>query len=179
MSRRRLIIAVLALLLAAWVAATVALIFLPDEHTPARAGAVVVLSGSKGERLDRALTLMRGRVAPVLVISGGLDPRQPKANRLCRAGRGEGFRVVCFEPRPDSTRGEAETVGRLAARNHWRSIVIVTSHFHVTRATMLFRRCFDGRIDAAGVSYPWWNVPIVVAGEWAKLAHALVFAREC
>ncbi len=173
-----LLAAVAALFLGGWVAATILLLFLPAEAVPPHADAVVVLSGSK-RRLDRGLELVQGGVAPVLVVSAGFDPRQPRARRLCLAGRGRGFRVLCFWPRPDSTRGEARGVERLARRYGWRSIVLVTSRFHVTRARMLFRRCLDARVDAVGVSYPWTSTPMAVVGEWAKLLYALVLARSC
>jgi uncharacterized SAM-binding protein YcdF (DUF218 family) len=163
----------------AWVAATLRLVFFPVEDAPGHADAVVVLSGSKGERLDGALKLMRNGVAPVLVISGGLDPRQPKSIRLCHAGHGDGFRVICFTPDPDSTRGEAEHVGRLASQNGWKRILLVTSRFHVTRARMLFDRCVAGDVDAVGVDYPVTSIPYAVAGEWFKDIRALTVARSC
>lgn len=176
---RPVLAALLLLALGAWASATAVLIFLPDEGAPARANAVVVLSGDKGRRLERALELMRRRLAPVLVISAGLDKRQPKANRLCATGRGDGFRVLCFMPHPDSTRGEAQAVARLARRHRWRSVVIVTSRFHVTRARMLFERCLDARVNAVGASYPWTSIPVAVVSEWLKLAYALLVARGC
>ncbi len=137
-----------------------------------------MLSGSKVPRLDRALDLMGRGVAPVLVISHGRDPGWPQANRLCRHG-GPGFRVVCFVPKPDSTQGEAETFGRLAAARRWRSVVVVTSTFHVTRARMLFKRCVDGRVRAVGARYALRHVFDYVFAEWPKLAYALTIHRGC
>ena len=87
MSRKRILLAALGVALVAFVAATLRLVFFPSEDDPGRADAVIVLSGSKGERLDGALELVRKGIAPVLVISGGFDPRQPTANRLCQIGR--------------------------------------------------------------------------------------------
>ena len=179
MSGKRILLIVLAVAVAAFVAGTLRLVFFPAEDDPGRADAVVVLSGSKGERLDGGLALMRRGVAPVLVISGGLDPRQPTANKLCHAGKGDGFRVVCFSPDPDSTRGEAEEVGRVATEHGWRHILVVTSRFHVTRARMLFERCVNGDVGAVGVDYPWTSIPLAVAGEWFKEVRALTVARGC
>lgn len=179
MPRTRPLLIVLALLLfAAWAAATSLLLFFPDESVPAHANAIVVLSGTKRARLERGLQLMRQGIAPVLVISRGL-PRQLPAERLCAAGHEDGFRVFCFKPRPNSTRGEAEAVGRLAASRHWDSILLVTSRYHVTRAKLLFKRCFHGQLDADGVSYSWTTTPVAVIGEWAKLVYALTLARGC
>ena len=176
---RRILTFALGVVALALVLATVRLVVVPTEDAPGKADAVVVLSGSKHERLDRGLELVRGGVAPVLVISGGFDPRQPAAGRLCHAGRGEGFRVVCFSPDPDSTRGEAERTGRLAREQGWRRILLVTSRFHVTRARMLFDRCVDGDVDALGVDYPATSIPQAIAGEWVKLGLSLAVTRGC
>ncbi|MET0938318.1 MAG: YdcF family protein [Gaiellaceae bacterium] len=174
----RWILIALGVLVLAWVAATLRLVFFPVEDDAGRADAVVVLSGSKHERLDRGLELAREGVAPVLVISGGLDPRQPVANELCRDG-GEGFSVTCFTPDPDSTRGEARRVAELARKRGWKRVLVVTSRFHVTRARMLFDRCLDIDVDAVGVDYPWSSVPAAVAGEWVKLGLSESVSRGC
>jgi uncharacterized SAM-binding protein YcdF (DUF218 family) len=174
----RWILIVVGVLVLAWVAATVRFLFVPVEDDPGKADAIVVLSGSKHERLDRGLELVREGVAPVLVISGGLDPRQPRANELCRDG-GESFSVTCFTPDPDSTRGEARTVADLARENGWKRVLVVTSRFHVTRARMLFDRCTDADVDAVGVDYPWTSVPAAVAGEWVKLGLSETVSRGC
>jgi uncharacterized SAM-binding protein YcdF (DUF218 family) len=174
---RRIVVALVAILLVAWLVATVRIVFLPVEDDPGKADAVVVLSGSKHERLDRGLELVREGVAPTLVISGGFDARQPVANRLCREG-GDGFAVACFTPDPDSTKGEARTVAALARKHGWQRVLLVTSRFHVTRARMLFDRCLDADVDAVGVDYPWTSVPAAVAGEWVKLGLSSL-ARGC
>lgn len=156
-----------------------ALLFVfPDRDDPASADAVVVLAGGRKPRLSKGLTLMRRGVAPVLVISDAPAPGWPQANRLCRRG-GSGFRVVCFKPDPYSTRGEAENVSELAARRNWRSIVVVTSTFHVTRSRMLFERCFDGDLAVVGADYELAQLPRYVASEWVKTIYALTLARGC
>ncbi len=179
MSCKRIFVAAGGVLVLVLLAATVRLVFVPAEDTPGKADAVVVLSGSKHERLDRGLELMRDGVAPTLVISGGLDPRQPTANRLCHAGKEGTFRVICFTPDPDSTRGEAQATKRLAADNGWKRVLLVTSRFHVTRARMLFDRCVDGDVDAVGVSYRLTSIPPAIAGEWVKLGMSVTVARDC
>ena len=168
----------LGVLLVAWIVATVRLVLVPAEDEPGKADAVVVLSGSKHERLDRGLELVREGVAPVLVISGGFDPRQPRANRLCQEG-GDGFDVACFTPHPDSTRGEARKVAELARKHRWQRVLVVTSRFHVTRARMVLDRCLDADVDAVGVDYPWTSVPAAIAGEWVKLGLSSTVTRSC
>ena len=177
MLRSRLAWKLLLLLLCAWLAVSAVLFVWPHEDRARRSDAIVVLSGGRNSRLDPALALIRERVAPVLVISDGLDPLWPKANRLCR--RGASFRVICFTPDPDSTRGEAEAVAALAARRGWRSLVVVTSTYHVTRARLLFRRCFRGRLAVTGTSYSLWHLPEFVVTEWGKLIVQLTVMRRC
>jgi uncharacterized SAM-binding protein YcdF (DUF218 family) len=174
---RRVLLPAVVLLVLGWLAATAVLFLWPREDSPVRANAVVVLAGGRTPRLEKALGLMRRHVAPVLVISDGRDPLWPQANRLC-AGHAP-FVVLCFRPKPYSTRGEAEQVARIAAKRRWRSIVVVTSRYHVTRARMLFERCFHGDVDTVGAPYPVAHVVSFVVSEWAKLVWALTVSRAC
>jgi uncharacterized SAM-binding protein YcdF (DUF218 family) len=166
----------LLVLVAAWAAVAARFVLWPEEQAPRHADAVVVLAGDH-LRLGKALELMARRVAPTLVISDGRAPGWYRANRLCD-GRAR-FRVVCFEPRPYSTRGEAREVARLARSRGWRSVVVVTSRYHVTRARLLFDRCVDVRVSVTGATYRRSLVPLEVFLEPAKLAYALVVARGC
>jgi uncharacterized SAM-binding protein YcdF (DUF218 family) len=177
--RPRPVLTAVAALVLAWIGASLYLFVWYPSDPPGRADAVVVLSGGRDSRLDPAIRLVERHVAPLLVISGaGYDPKWRTARRLCAHGA-RGYRVLCFDPKPYSTRGEAEEVARIAARRRWRSIVVVTSRYHVTRARMLFRRCFHGDVDAVGASYPLAHVVSFVLSEWAKLAWALTVARSC
>jgi uncharacterized SAM-binding protein YcdF (DUF218 family) len=174
---RRFLVVAAVLVVAAWVAVAARFVLWPVQDSVGRADAVVVLAGDH-LRLGKALELMTRRVAPTLVISDGLAPAWERANRLCRGGVAR-FRVVCFRASPYSTRGEAETVARLARARGWRSVVVVTSTYHVTRARLLFRRCVDGRVDVTGATYQRSLIPLEVVLEPAKLLYSLVVARGC
>src|SRR6478752_6748364 len=113
MLRRRVLWSALAVLVVVWLAASAVLFLWPRQDSPSHADAVIVLAGGKVPRLEKALDLMRRHVAPVLVISDGRDPHWPQANRLCDGQAA--FEVLCFRAQPYSTRGEAETVARMAA----------------------------------------------------------------
>ena len=172
----RLVLVLLVLLVAAWAAVVARFVLRPAQDEPRRADAVVVLAGDR-LRLGKALELMTRRVAPTLVISDGLAPGWRRANRLCR-GRAR-FRVLCFRPEPYSTRGEARAVARMAVARGWRSVVVVTSTYHVTRARLLFDRCGDVRVRVTGSTYRRSLIPLEVFLEPAKLVYALVLARGC
>jgi DUF218 domain len=177
---RRLVLVPLVLLVAAWAAVVARFVLWPVQDSPRRADAVVVLAGDH-LRLGKALELMTRRVAPTLVISDGLAPGWREANRLCRGGAGAagGYRVLCFRPDPYSTRGEARAVARMAAARGWRSVLVVTSTYHVTRARLLFDRCVAARVWVTGATYQRNLIPLEVFLEPAKLAYALVVARGC
>jgi uncharacterized SAM-binding protein YcdF (DUF218 family) len=179
---RRILIALL-FLVALWLVAVAVLLVWPpaNDPAPAHADVVVVLSGGRDTRLDPALKLMRRGVAPVLAISSvQKDPKWVKARKLCKGAYGKlRFRVLCFEASPYSTRGEAETVTRLAREYRWNRIVVVTSTYHVTRARMLFRRCFHGSLWTVGTSSPLRYLPEEWASETAKLAVQVVYERGC
>jgi uncharacterized SAM-binding protein YcdF (DUF218 family) len=168
----------LGVLVLAWIAACLVLfVWAPGstEH-PAHADAVVVLSGGR-ERLPPALALIRDGVAPVLAISSVSHTRPwALADRLCRARRYAGARVVCFEAVPYSTVGEADAVRRLG----WSRVVVVTSRFHVARAGMLFGRCDPhAHVTTVPVGSTWWKLPRDWADETAKFAYQLTVQRDC
>jgi hypothetical protein len=175
---RRLVL-VLALVVVAFVVATAFLFIWPSTDPPGHADAVIVLSGGRNSRLDPALRLMSRDGAPVLVISGaGYDPKWKKARKLCADGSTK-YRIVCFDPKPYSTRGEARAIARLAAQRHWTKIDVVTSRYHVFRAGIVIRRCYHGKLAMIGAPYPWQDAPVAWAFEWAKLAVQLTAERSC
>lgn len=178
MRLRRLVLLVVAVPLAVWVGLDIYLFATPSLDRPQHADAVIVLAGDRKPRLDRGLELIRAGVSSTLVISDGLDPLWPAANRLCAHG-GEGFRVVCVRPEPYSTRGEARGFARLAREHGWASVVIVTSTFHVTRARLLFRRCFDGRVQGVGAHASFRRSHFNYVSEVGKLLVQVVLVRGC
>ena len=137
----------------------------PASSTPAHADAVVVLAGGDGERLDKGLELVRAGVAPTLVVSTGPD-------WLC--ANQYDFEVYCFLPHPDDTRGEAESIGRLASRRGWHHLVLVTSDYHATRAHLLVDRCFSGTVDVTAAHSRKGPISLLwaIGHEWGGLAEA-------
>ena len=147
------------------VALNLRLFVFPASSTPAHADAVVVLAGGDGERLDRGLELMHQGVASNLVVSTG-------PNELCNGQ--QAFAVYCFLPDPDSTRGEAEAIGRIAARQGWDHLVLVTSDYHATRARLLVERCFPGTVDVSAAHSGKGPVFLLwaIAHEWGGLVES-------
>jgi uncharacterized SAM-binding protein YcdF (DUF218 family) len=171
------IAATLAVSLVAGSALTAKLFLWPAGHRPTSADAVVVLSGDFGDRLAKALQLMRAGVAPTLVIDG--EPDYARMAELCVTD--EPFEVVCLRPEPDSTRMEARALGRLAADRGWRRVVVVTSRSHVTRAGLLVDRCVQGAVTMVGSKPPYGRRGTLraIGHEWPALAAAVLRDRTC
>ena len=177
--RLRTALIVVAALALAWVGASLYLFVWQPSDSPGHADAVVVLSGGRDSRLDPAIRLVERRVAPLLVISGaGYDPKWVTARRLCSHGA-RGYRVLCFDPKPYSTRGEAEEIARLARRRGWNRVDVVTSRYHIFRAGILVGRCYHGHLAMIGTDTSPTTTIVAVFSEWAKLLVQLTAERSC
>jgi uncharacterized SAM-binding protein YcdF (DUF218 family) len=145
----------------------------PAQGMPARVSAIVMLAGP-GDRLPVALQLAREHRAPVLVVSRGWQgyggPCPPPV---------QGVMLICFDPDPGTTRGEAEALGRLTKQYHWSSVVLVTTSFQDTRARILADRCFGGSTYVVAAPMPLSSWPYQIAYGWAALVKAMVVHRAC
>jgi uncharacterized SAM-binding protein YcdF (DUF218 family) len=170
--RRRAFAAVMALV-AAFLLVTARLFVWPAEGMPAHVSAIVLLAGP-GDRLPVALQLAREHRAPMLVVSQGWQgyggPCPPAV---------PGVKLICFDPDPGNTRGEAEFAGQLAKRYHWRSVVLVTTRPQDTRARIIAARCFGGSIYVVTAPLPESAWPYQIAYGWGALLKALVVQRAC
>jgi uncharacterized SAM-binding protein YcdF (DUF218 family) len=173
-SRRwRIVLTAALVLFLAFVVATAELLVWPAQGAPSHVSAIVMLAGP-GDRLPVALDLANSHRAPVLVVSQGYEgysgpcPSKPSGTTL-----------ICFDPDPPTTQGEAEYVGQLAKRYHWTSVVVVASRPQATRARLLVERCFAGHVYLATGPLSPHTWPYQLAYGWGALAKALVWSRSC
>lgn len=170
---RRKVLAVVAVLIVAFAAATVRLLVWPVQAAPSSVSAIVMLAGP-GNRLPVALRLAREDRAPVLVVSQGWmgygGPCPPTI---------PGVRVMCFDPSPGNTRGEAEYVGQLAKRYGWHSILVVATQPQAVRAQLLVRRCFNGQAYVVTAPIPAGTWPYQLPYGWGALFKAIFLVRTC
>ena len=153
--------------------ATARLFVWPAEGMPPRVSAIVMLAGP-GNRLPVALQLAREHRVPILAVSQG---RHGYAGPCPSAV--PGVKLICFDPNPGNTRGEAEFAGQLAERYHWTSAVLVTVRAQDTRARILMGRCFGGSIYVITASLSLGSWPYQIAYEWGALFKALFLYRAC
>jgi uncharacterized SAM-binding protein YcdF (DUF218 family) len=167
---RRGLIAI-ALIFAVFLTLTAVLFVFPSTNAPRRSNAIVVLGGS-GPRLQKGLALARAGYAPNLVLSG-------YTRHTCPAGPRD-VKIICFNPHPDTTQGEARRVTNLARSHDWHQIIVVPGTPQTTRARIRFMRCYRGTLlfDPAspGNLGEWVHN---VAYEWGALIKALTLQRGC
>jgi hypothetical protein len=163
----------LAALVVLFCAATARLVIWPARGMPGHVSAIVMLSGP-GDRMRAAVRLAREHRAPVLVVSRGHEGY----GNPCPAPV-QDVKLICFEPVPASTRGEAEYVGRLARRYHWRSLALVTSVPQDSRARQRIEACFPGRVFVMPVGIPWTSWPGAIAYEWGATLKMYLFQSGC
>ena len=152
---RRVIVGVLALLLAMALIPLAGTFLVVADPLPARADAIVVLAGSVRDRTLEAAELYRSGIAPRVVVTREPLPRGstalrdagvelPEGDALARqalAGLGvPPSAIVTLRRRTQSTASEARTIARWACARGVRRLVVVTSPSHTRRARLILRR---------------------------------------
>lgn len=152
--------------------------------TTTRTDAVVVLTGGAG-RLSTGIRLLDEQKARKLFVSGvyrGVDVAQ-----ILRVVRHRGSNLDCcmvLGHTADDTQGNAEETARWMAEEHYTSLRLVTSSYHMRRSLLEFRRAmpklriiphpvFNREFKAQG----WWNWPgtfQLVVTEYCKYLVALM-----
>jgi uncharacterized SAM-binding protein YcdF (DUF218 family) len=164
---------VIAALFAIFCAVTAHLFVFPATGMPNRVDAIVVPAG-QGDRLGAALELAHQNRARYLVLSWG----KYIAPHLCGTYVGSAA-VLCFQPVPDTTQGEAEATARLARQYDWRSIAVLTTPDQIWRAELRLRRCYSGSIYGVTTPLPLHLWPFQIAYQWAATAKAELVNRSC
>jgi uncharacterized SAM-binding protein YcdF (DUF218 family) len=153
--RRRLrLAAVLALLLIAAAAAAAFLNlgrFLADEDPLEKADAIFVFSGTRAERPLEAYKLYREGYAPRIVVTRAISEQALAlvehqgirvvsdfdVNRTVLTGLGVPESALILPARiHDNTAKEAQTLRALVQQYHWRTVILVSSKYHLRRVRL-------------------------------------------
>jgi len=152
---------------AAWIVIAVAAVYLVVFQTnlmwraagplrmsspPVRADAIVVFAGGVGEngragggspeRIDEAAALYRDGYAPYIVISSGYVYSFNEAQQLrdIAVAKGVPAGVIVLEERSTNTYQNVTFVHDILRDHRWRSILLVSSPYHMRRATMVWHK---------------------------------------
>jgi hypothetical protein len=172
--RWRKALIVLTVVFLTFCALTLRLFVWPAQGMPPRVNAIVMLDGPGGSALNVAVRLAAQHRAPFLVISRGTVASRDPCPRPV-----PGVTLICFNPVPATTQGEAEFVGRLAKKYHWQSVAVVAITPQVSRARLRVERCFTGQVYVVTAPIRRSTWPYEIAYEWAALVKALVVQRAC
>jgi hypothetical protein len=169
-------VAVLVVLLIAFIGLTLRLFVFPVTNAPERSGAIFVLGGSGGGPITEGVILAKKGYAPLLDIS--LRPNQVCTPRVFHLT--VPVRVTCFHANPQTTQGEARSIARVAEANHLHRIIVVAPMSQVTRARLRVSRCYSGQILMDGVTTGTaWQWAYAIAYEWGATVKALTLQRGC
>jgi uncharacterized SAM-binding protein YcdF (DUF218 family) len=125
--------------------------FIIFSHAPIdplqRVDAIVVLGGEHDGREDYGVSLAREGWAPTVLLSNPYGPGDPVMRRVCSESD-QVVEVLCVQPQPLTTRGEAEMTRRLANEHSWKKIIVVSWRYHLPRARFIFDQCFSDQDGA-------------------------------
>ncbi|GAA5193123.1 hypothetical protein GCM10023346_16980 [Arthrobacter gyeryongensis] len=136
--------AVIAALAIFWAVAGIFLYVAPPSDEPKHADVLFVL-GPPDQRIVYAEQLMQHGYAPTLAVSSPIGKDGRFTASICRAQRP--YRIICFDPDPVTTQGEARALKKLSDQYGWKSANVLTAQFHVTRARVIVRRCYGGDLQ--------------------------------
>lgn len=166
-----------------------------ETYDGSGADAIVCLSGAEVERIEHCQKLYKsGGAGKIIVTGGGLEAGliyYREGGSLAALSRdwllANGVPAGSIETVEEgaSTYEEAAAVRALVERKSMRSIVVVSSPYHMRRVSLVFRKAFRG--SGVGVSFSpakgfseglagWWRdegLATAVVGEYVKL---LVYA---
>lgn len=145
--RRALVI--IAVVLVPLLVASVVLVQFPRTEVPSKVDAIVVLGPLDEGNMGETFELLAAGVSNQLALSVA----DGEWGTLCSEPPA-GVTVTCFDPDPETTRGEAQEVGQLAAEKGWHSLAVVTWPTHSTRSQWLISRCYDGDLYMVDYPYP-------------------------
>ncbi|NKY18764.1 YdcF family protein [Tsukamurella spumae] len=162
---RRVLPAVVALVLVVTVGITVDRAYVQPQvdRSLQHADAIVVLGGNPYDRFEYGLRLAEQGLASQVVLSNSVGEDDSRMHDLC-ARQIAGVDVMCFLPKPWTTRGEAQEIKRLAQLRGWTDIIVVTTTAHVERARFILERCYGAALQMT--DFPERRGPVETVFGW-------------
>ena len=108
--------------------------------------AVFVHAGGTGERIERGVEIWQNSPSDTLLVLSEAESTD-QIRRWCGS---DDPRILCTPPRPETTLGEAVMLADIAREMALHRVAIVTSDYHLRRATLIDERCSS--VDVVPVS---------------------------
>ena len=160
---------------------------LTPAQEPARADAIVALTGPSAERVNAAIRLLeQGKGRRVLISGVNREVRRqelraltPGSNRLFNCCVDLGFEA-------ETTTGNAQEIAAWARAKHYDSLIVVTSDYHMPRSLLEIRGAAPGvKLTPYAVSTPsldnsrWWRAAVTARRRTLEsLKYLTVLGRE-
>ena len=135
---------------------------------PARADAIVALTGPSAERVNAAIRLLEQDKGRRVLISGVNREVRRKELRALTPGSNKLFNCCVdlgFEA--ENTVGNAQEIAAWARSKHYDSLIVVTSDYHMPRSLLEIRGAAPGvKLTPYAVSTPsldnsrWWRAAV-------------------
>ena len=122
------------------------------SEPPQAADAIVVFAGGVGEsgraggglqeRVSRAIDLYRDGFAPAIVFSSGyvFTLREAEVMKAIAVDQGVPAEAIVLEERAANTYENVTNTARILEQRNWRRILLVSSPYHMRRATMTWHK---------------------------------------
>lgn len=152
----------------------------PAHDEPREVDAAYVIGPPTDARMALAESMVADGLTDTVVVSLSEDPQGERqawhrAAQVCDAPEEQPFTVVCGEPDPFSTRGEARWIRTLIDQNGWDSVAVITFTAHLTRTRVIMERCWDGDMSYVDSGEPqnargWVHNYLYQSAAFAKVA---------
>jgi vancomycin permeability regulator SanA len=122
-------------------------------------------------RLDRAAELYRQGCFPRIIVSGGFgkegfDEAAVMKRYLVAAGIPDDR--ILEDPQGITTWATAQNTASILRQHSWRSVMVISQYFHISRSSLAMKRCGIAEVHAAHASYfevrDLYAIPREVAG---------------
>lgn len=142
------------------------------NQTPHKSDAVIVLGGGPIERIRKGVSLYKAGYASHLIVSGGVPALGPMTQaeqmRQQAIAMGVPERAVLMDNRSQTTYQNAVYTEQMMKAHHFTSAIVVSSNFHMRRASLVFSLVYRGSgirlgfvssVDPQFHPARWWATP--------------------
>ncbi|WOQ16413.1 hypothetical protein [Raineyella sp. W15-4] len=133
--------------------------------------ALYVIGPAEG-RIAEARQLMAAGEARTLIVTVSVNPKTGEVytKDFCDPASWE---VICVQPDPYATRGEAGVLARLVKEHGWSRVAVMTETSHVSRTRMWMDRCVPASVsvwpsDERRTPISWVGAIAYQSAAWVK-----------